>query len=69
MIFTECVCGESIVVNWECGMPHGYYRTDCDCGKIAMTECTSFFGETTILDDEKELEEFVEEKKLNNPRL
>ncbi len=69
MIFTECDCGESIVVNWESGMTPGYYRTNCNCGKIAMTELTSFGGETTILDNEKELEEFVKEKNLNNPRV
>lgn len=69
MIFTSCECGESIVVGWEAGDGAGYYRTDCEkCGKIAMTECTSIAGETHILENEKELERFVEEKGLNNPR-
>lgn len=65
MIFTECECGEPITVGWECGDGPGYYRTNCKCGKIVMTELTSLAGETTILDDEKELAEFVKEKKLN----
>jgi len=33
-----------------------------------MTECTSFGGETHILENEKELEDFIEEKKLNKPK-
>lgn len=68
MIFTECECKEPIVVPWECGNGYGYYRTDCKCGRFAMTECTSFGGETTILDNQKELDDFVEEKKLNVPK-
>jgi hypothetical protein len=68
MIFTECSCGEPITVGWESGMPLGYYRTNCKCGKIAMTECTSFGGETTILDDEQELQTFAKDKKLTAPK-
>lgn len=67
MIFTSCQCGELITVGWESGDRQGYYRTDCKCGKIAMTECTSLGGETYILDNEKELDKFVTEKKLNKP--
>ena len=67
MIFTECGCGETITVGWESGDGAGFYRTNCKCGKIAMTECTSFGGETHILDDEEELEKFVSDKKLNIP--
>lgn len=67
MIFTECSCGEPIIVGYECGMPMGYYRTDCTCGKIAMTECVSFGGETHIFDNEEEIEEFVKEKGLKKP--
>ena len=66
MIFTECTCGEPITVGWESGDKRGYYRTNCPCGKIAMTELSSF-GETTILDSEEELETFIEEKKLTQP--
>jgi len=67
MIFTECSCGESIIVAYECGDKMGYYRTNCKkCGKIAMTELTSMWGETTILNNEKELEEFIKEKGLRN---
>lgn len=68
MIFTECTCGEPIIVGWEAGMGYGYYRTNCKCGRVAMTECTSFGGETHILENEKELEDFIEEKKLNKPK-
>lgn len=67
MIFTECECGESIIVAWESGDEMGYYRNNCKCGKIAMVELTSLGGETTILDNEEELERFVKEKKLNKP--
>lgn len=67
MIFTSCDCGEPIIVGWESGDRQGYYRTDCKCGKIAMTECTSIGGETTILDNNKELEEFIIQKGLNKP--
>ena len=66
MIFTNCSCGESITVGWESGDPQGYYRTNCPCGKIAMTELSSF-GETTILDSEDELETFIKEKELLKP--
>ena len=67
MIFTECECKEPIVVGWESGMKRGYYRTNCKCGRIAMTELTSLGGETHILESEEELAEFVEEKKLTPP--
>lgn len=67
MIFTKCECGEPIIVGWESGDPQGYYRTNCKCGRIAMTELTSLGGETTILEDEKELEAFIKDKKLNKP--
>jgi hypothetical protein len=67
MIFTECSCGEPIVIPYECGDKMGYYRTNCKCGKIAMTEMTSMCGETAILDNEKEVDDFVKEKKLNKP--
>ncbi len=67
MIFAECECGKDILVAWDSGMTTGYYRTNCECGKIAMTELTSLGGETHILDGEKELEEFIEEKQLNKP--
>lgn len=69
MIFTNCECGETITVGWESGMKMGYYRHNCEkCGKIAMVELTSLGGETHILADEKELEVFVKEKKLNSPK-
>lgn len=68
MIFTECDCGEPISVGWESGMKQGYYRTNCKCGKIAMTELTSLGGQTTILENEEELEKFVVEHKLNKPK-
>ncbi len=68
MIFTECACGEPVSVGWESGMTPGYYRTDCECGKIAMTECVSFGGETTILDGQEELDQFIKDKKLNEPK-
>lgn len=68
MIFTECTCGEQITVGWEAGDGTGFYRTNCGCGKIAMTECTSLGGETHILDSEEELNRFVEEKGLNKPK-
>jgi hypothetical protein len=69
MIFTQCECGEPITVGWECGMQRGYYRTDCEkCNRIAMTECTSIGGETTILQDDTELDKFVIEKGLNKPQ-
>ena len=67
MIFTECDCGEPITIGWELGMKQGYYRTNCKCGKIVMSELTSFGGETTILNSEEELKKFIEEKKLNKP--
>lgn len=68
MIFTNCECDEPITVGWESGMKRGYYRTNCEkCGKIAMTELTSLGGETTILDNEEELEQFIKEKGLNKP--
>jgi len=68
MIFTECDCGEPIVVGWESGMERGYYRTDCEkCGKIAMTELTSLGGDTTILKNEEGLDNFIKEKGLNPP--
>lgn len=67
MIFTKCSCGESITVGWESGDAQGYYRTNCGCGKIAMTELSSY-GETIILENEAELEEFIKTKKLNKPK-
>jgi hypothetical protein len=69
MIFTECECGEPIVVAYEAGDKMGYYRTNCKCGKIAMTELISFGGETHIFNNEEELDKFVEEKKLNKPKV
>lgn len=67
MIFTECICGEPHTVSYECGDKMGYYRINCKCGKILMVELFSF-GETTILDNEEELEEFINKKGLNKPK-
>jgi hypothetical protein len=68
MIFTECECGEPISVGWESGMKQGYYRNNCEkCGRIAMVELTSIAGETTILENEEALENFIKEKGLNKP--
>lgn len=64
MIFTSCECGEPIIVGYEAGDKMGYYRVDCKCGRIAMVELISFGGETHIFDNEKELDEFLKEKKL-----
>lgn len=68
MIFTECECGEPIMVNYECGDPRGYSRVNCKCGKIAMVERISFDGETTILGTEEELNEFLKEKGLRHSK-
>lgn len=62
MIFTECACGQSYSVGYECGDKNGYARIDCICGKILMVELSSF-GITTVL-DESELEKFIEERGL-----
>jgi len=63
MIFKECECGESYIVSYECGDPKGYTRKDCKCGRILMIERSSV-GDTTVLKDEKEFDEFCKMKKL-----
>ena len=68
MIFTTCSCGQDITIGWEAGDGAGYYKTVCPCGKIVMTELSSFAGETTILDSEEELKTFIKEKGLNTPK-
>lgn len=69
MILTECECGEPITVGWESGMEMGYYRVDCEkCGRIAMVELASLGGQTHILENEEELNQFVEEMDLNPPK-
>jgi len=68
MLFTECECGEGIIVSWESGDEPGYSRFDCPkCGKICMVELKSLCGETIILDNEEKFEEFLIEKSLKKP--
>lgn len=68
MIFVNCSCGTPVTIGWEAGDGPGYYKTVCPCGKILMTELSSFAGETTVMDTKEELEEFIKEKNLNVPK-